>query len=759
MLKRIASKNFLSGTEKHYHQNVVFPLIHRQYSFFWVRLINQQQQQPSYPYLNSSCLNPCQLIHTSSVHSRLFHLQSKSPSTQNTLLCCSHYYYYNSTAPGLLKNKRDLIPTLDLQTCDYSTKTNIPTDLLNEISNHIASDNQFNTYLASNNFQSPSSSIPSVYHKNNNTNPTPMIHHLRSIFNSMPRHFNQTNNHSNPHLNDDTSSQSHKFFQKTWVPIFNHVKDTHYETNLISFLLLLNDEKRTLQASYLLYHLIIRSNLDFAFILLIDVCVNLLTINKHQECIDLISFWNDTKICNKLQIINIPKPNIKSIPEMSPIETADLLISLLCNSGKSIVASSQSITLHKSQLLSLKSTKKVVHSLLHPDNATAAYSLKALYELNSTLPPSLLFLRSSQKRRLIHLSLGLFKGNSGFPSIINDTYDLARRINGQDIPLDSVCLLIRLNLNYENHSRAVRLYHHLKSSSFYTSDIHDIDLETLAKMIQSFSKTKKYLDISKQIVENIPEEFYKAEGLVEALLSYCGRTRNETLAVKVYQTLDTPIPRSVLTSLLYLHISFDDNSGAEKILTEISRRKDYLKPVEFSMVIQAALNHNNIEKAADLIRNNPNHLTKMSYGSIINAAIEQSRLEIFDEFIQLALSNFPSDSQISNTISHLVIKKINKFEGSDASRQKYLEWKMNEKSLTKVKLPLIKTRIVCLRAILDQAISEKDDQNIRWVLNELRHLGVHTTDILKVLSRRKVLSPNDFKKFFHVEEEIKRKKI
>lgn len=79
----------------------------------------------------------------------------------------------------------------------------------------------------------------------------------------------------------------------------------------------------------------------------------------------------------------------------------------------------------------------------------------------------------------------------------------------------------------------------------------------------------------------IPPDMYLSEGLIETLLSYCARVRNEELAMKLYQSLETPIARSVLTALLHLHISFDDNDGAEKVLAEISRRGDFYGPWSF----------------------------------------------------------------------------------------------------------------------------------------------------------------------------------
>lgn len=507
---------------------------------------------------------------------------------------------------------------------------------------------------------------------------------------------------------------SHEF-----LPLFTDSQNHRPSTCILD--LLLSHNRISTAALFIVALLNIHSK-EQGHMLLLDSCGHLLVKGQSDYVFQILKFWSEYFIQSNLH------RSESLIPDASSL--AKDLISLAGSIGKPLLAASLCLRLDEVGLLDQDTLQQTVSLLMISHPTQNQFNIKTISELHKQLKNTQVELTTEQKGQLLQMASNF--SYDKFPSMLNDTFNLVQHIPGGDVPVSSLFKMIKSNLRYNNTSRAAVIAREISQRQL---TIDQYDLEIMGLMIRNFSKTRKYLDIAHHLVSIIPEEYYIVEGLTEILLSYCARTKNQELAVTVYSQLEAPIPRSVLTALLHLHISFGDSGGAEKILLEIARRNDALRPVEFSMIVQAALQQN-LEKAANLARKNAPQVAKLAYGSIINKAIEENNMDIADEFIDLAYENLGENDRVFDSISTLIIKRILKQENSQEARLQWIQWKSASHKTSKIRLPKRNIQIINLRAIADKAMSEGNSHVVNWVVQELRHLGMHMSDIRKELSKR-----------------------
>lgn len=570
-------------------------------------------------------------------------------------------------------------------------------------------------HLATSNYTIKSSRFPRLYlHRLHSSIPLELEAKIENLVGprtktnhaSLPQELNTHFSESLPHTKD--------FIELT--------TGSHIVEQLIS-------EKKNTEAALFIVSLLKNQNVGAR--ILLDTCARLLSKSSVIPVTQILQFWHD-------------KFDLAVKPGTDVHELAALLVSTACNKGDPLAAASLCLILDNAKILSQWCVDQTVSSLLLHNGDRTQYNIKAILELNKRLQNTSVVLSSHQKGQLVRLGTEL--SSEKFPSMLNDTFNLAIHTAGGEIPYREMFNMIRSNLLYNNTSRAA-----LIATALYNrgTSIENYDIHVLGLMIKKFSKTRKYLRIARHLVSLVTEEYYNVEGLTEILLSYCARTKDQDLAVKVYAQLNAPIPRTVLTSLLHLHISLGDNEGAEKILKEISRRNDALLPVEFSMIVEVALQQS-LDKAVELVRKNTPSFAKFAYGPVINKAIELGEVEIADEFINLVYNNFHHNDIVFDGIATLIIKRILKTQTSRDARLQWLQWKSGNHPRPKIKLPSESTQIISLRAIADRAMVEGDSSVVHWVVQELRHLGMHMSDIRKELLKRKN-AHNISSHFFHNE--------
>ncbi|CDO54143.1 similar to Saccharomyces cerevisiae YJL209W CBP1 Mitochondrial protein that interacts with the 5'-untranslated region of the COB mRNA [Geotrichum candidum] len=510
--------------------------------------------------------------------------------------------------------------------------------------------------------------------------------------------------------------------------LITHVKTEDHDT-LSS---LIANNCITTSAFYIL-SLLNLPNKDLGYVLLLDNCTSLLLEGKYDLVSQIFTFWNSK--CH---------PTILSSFKVDPISSSDPfliaaeIVNTACNMGKPLVASAICFRLDEAKLLRKPVVQKVIKLLLISHHLQGQFNIKAIVEMTKRIKTVQITLTTKEKSDIIELAIKLSK--MAFPTLINDTYDFVNRVPGGMVPLRTLFELIKINLLHNNTSRASSLTKQILTRQ---PPAKKLNIEILGLMIREFSKNRKYRDLCKALIDIVPPEYYTADGITGPLFSYCARTKNRELAMEIYSQLEAPIKRNILTSLLHLHISFDDNEGAEKILQEITRRKETLLPIEFAMVVQGALaQKNGLATATKLCRNSSPTVAKLAYGDILNHAIDHEEYDIFNEFIDLAYQNLPESDPIFDRISLLIIKKLLKSHGSKEARLQWIQWQSGSHKASKIRLPSTKKQIIAIRSIADKAIAEGNTQVINWSLHELRHLGVHMADIRKELSHRPKMKNN-----------------
>lgn len=293
---------------------------------------------------------------------------------------------------------------------------------------------------------------------------------------------------------------------KEWLPLLCAIKDQQNSMvpieNVIASHTIPNQKFSADFYSGFLIALFIRySSIESLYLFLFDTIVCYLCAGQYDVASFILSFLNQSNMCS---FVKIPQnnPYTKSLSELDTAEFASLFLSLECNSGQALIASSHVLTLWEAgnqlaknsnsnsdinthPFLTKSSVNKVLSSLMYSSSPLTPVNLKSIFQITKKLPSNYVSLTSSQKHKLIANALNFAKRpsvtepnmilgdsldgdnvnqhyprreNYTFPSLANDTYDLVSHINGGPIPAEAIWSLISSNLHHKNITRCSRLY-------------------------------------------------------------------------------------------------------------------------------------------------------------------------------------------------------------------------------------------------------------------------------------------------------------
>lgn len=157
---------------------------------------------------------------------------------------------------------------------------------------------------------------------------------------------------------------------------------------------------------------------------------------------------------------------------------------------------------------------------------------------------------------------------------------------------------------------------------------HDIslhDTKVLAVLIIVFSKNKKYREIAKELVNEIPDFMYSDPELISPILDLLGDMNRPDIANTICAQLKPPLSRPMLSTLLKLHVSFDDAEGTEKVLKQIYDVGSELYTGDYVVIVGQLLKKNEFQKALNVVKTIPLEYAEMSYIAMINNIVDQSR--------------------------------------------------------------------------------------------------------------------------------------
>lgn len=250
-------------------------------------------------------------------------------------------------------------------------------------------------------------------------------------------------------------------------------------------------------------------------------------------------------------------------------------------------------------------------------------------------------------------------------------------------------------------------------------------------------------------LETVPEEAKCNSGLLETSISIVGRCQNRyDEFTNLSKHLTAPLSRKALSSLFVSFLHQNNENASDKMLKAIFKTPTGLNSNDFDAIIRKLLRRGKLEKSLEMCYNTDVHISKLGYLRVLDHLLLQGDVDqngFCDHFCRqfkklsntdIALHTFTTtmfrhfSKRIKNSVSRtLYISKAYKDafhkEAGFNFRRLDLPTKFND-------LILIddQNRIACLNIIYKQAISEQDQVNIKWCLDELKSLGVSLGDII-----------------------------
>ncbi|CUS25102.1 LAQU0S27e00144g1_1 [Lachancea quebecensis] len=166
-----------------------------------------------------------------------------------------------------------------------------------------------------------------------------------------------------------------------------------------------------------------------------------------------------------------------------------------------------------------------------------------------------------------------------------------------------------ISLDCRRNNPAGVLLHWTKVRELYAT-ISNHDTRILYKIIKLFTKQKAYRSKCADLVSAIePEHFVNNSLLLPSIINFASATHNFPLATKImtditmYSNIDTQNKilksRLFLSTLLRLHLTFQDSIGVERVLKEIRKEHGILTSADYQVIITHLLKS---KKTDDLMR-------------------------------------------------------------------------------------------------------------------------------------------------------------
>lgn len=349
-----------------------------------------------------------------------------------------------------------------------------------------------------------------------------------------------------------------------------------------------------------------------------------------------------------------------------------------------------------------------------------------------------------------------------------------------DVFLNTVYKSIAKDFEIDNPAGCAESW--LRIKHFY-QDIGQHDLRIIAKLLVIFNRNRKYRTIAKELINEIPRNLYSHPSIVGPLLDLARELNRPDLANEVCAGIKPPITRSLLSSLLKLHISFNDSEGSEKVLQEIYKMGGDLSASDYNVIISQLLKQDEFVKAMNIVKSIPVEIADRSYITMINHIvdkaidnndtisdinlalidnliknIEQSNIKFVRFWDRLAAVYFKYLVSSKSLSDLLLARQIYYNTFKDYLAKSYIENKPDLKSkydLSEVAYttnPFIvedddskgtmylqateHSKIVILKTIADAAIRIQNGPILNFAMNNLIHSGLSKTELLLDFSRK-----------------------
>lgn len=413
-------------------------------------------------------------------------------------------------------------------------------------------------------------------------------------------------------------------------------------------------------------------------------------------------------------------------------DIADFLICLTLRFGDPLISAAICMRFYPSIYVKSRTLYKLINSLAVYDADKGYLHMKALVILLNTFPKGKIYADAYLKRRIINTVLQMCRHRP--PTFVNEMTFFTLFLPGDQLPTRVLYQVLEKCIANDDESNALMLWKIIKTDY---SDFTDHGIRTLSALLHRFSRDRRLMGYAREIVHKIPPNLYDTEGISEALIMYCVRDNNLDLARDICGRLKSPFRRTILTSLLHLHLFAKDEKGTEAILKEISNHSVPLQEHELALIVKS-LAKGSLTKAVQLLDKVPKYNNSPSVlSTICNCAIDTNQDEFFYKYFEKLLqvkktSSFGISSQI-------IAKKINNVTSAEESRRLWLYW-------TQIgpRIPFSQ-QVRSLRLFLSRFCKLDYTEMIVWALKEYEELGYSRRATISLLKNQPSISDEKLK--------------
>lgn len=352
--------------------------------------------------------------------------------------------------------------------------------------------------------------------------------------------------------------------------------------------------------------------------------------------------------------------------------------------------------------------------------------------------------------------------------------------NSYSIPR-STDLLPEYNLIHADYTsrNAAGVYSTWTKISNYYSSIADHDPRILFMVMRTCLNNKNYKKICKDIISKLSPNTYCNDPLIlPIIIDYITKSADLSLAEHIMNNVNEHIipdntqnvlfSKRFLSSLLKMHLKFNDSKGVDSVLKQIHDTFGAYSQENYQAIVSHLLKTktlDNIVKAVNIVTTIPQKQALLAYSSIINAIVEwqiasngrfdKKSLPLIEQLLVKAhKQDLSHKSALWSIIASLYIKRLVHYKNF----RKYNSVDTDTTNLDLAKLIFLKSdkynqicdynpfthsspqniilkltnknRIIILKNIALNAIKGHRKDIFLWCCTELYHSGVPTKELL-----------------------------
>lgn len=318
-----------------------------------------------------------------------------------------------------------------------------------------------------------------------------------------------------------------------------------------------------------------------------------------------------------------------------------------------------------------------------------------------------------------------------------------------------------------------------KIADYYNS-LQEHDIKILNMVLKTFMNNKTYKNACKDIISKLSPQHYSNDALIlPTIIAYFTKAGNLVQAQTLMDNVNTNIKpentrnvlhsRRCLSSLLKMHLQFNDSEGVDRVLKLIHEIHGGHSPEDFQSIVAHLLKSktlDNIAKAVNLVSQIPKTKALLAYGSIINTIVDwqiasngrfdKKSMKLLNDILANAHQADPDyGSTLWSILASLYIKKLVHYKNFKKNRDSNRDTTNLDlakliflKSTSKTaKLPTINpfsyssppeiilkitdtNKIIILRNIALSAIKGYRKDIFLWCCTELYHKGVPVEELI-----------------------------